>query len=106
MIARMWHGKVPAEKAAAYHQYLLETGLKDSKSTKGNKAVFLLKKEEKEITHFYTLFFWSDWEAIKEFAGEDVERAKYYPKDKEFLLELEPNVTHFEVLEVHEGFGG
>jgi heme-degrading monooxygenase HmoA len=99
MIARMWHGKVPAEKAAAYHQYLLETGLKDSKSTKGNQAVFLLKREEKEITHFYTLFFWNDWEAIKEFAGEDVEKAKYYPKDKEFLLELEPNVTHFEVIE-------
>ena len=99
MIARMWHGKVPAEKAAAYHQYLLETGLKDSKGTKGNKAVFLLKREEKEITHFYTLFFWNDWEAIKEFAGEDVEKAKYYPKDKEFLLELERNVIHFEVIE-------
>ena len=99
MIARMWHGKVPARKARDYHQYLLETGLKDSRNTKGNKAVFLLKREEKDITHFYTLFFWNDWEAIKEFAGEDVEKARYYPEDKEFLLELEPTVTHFEVVE-------
>ena len=99
MIARMWHGKVPSEKAADYHQYLLDTGLKDSKNTKGNQAVFLLKREEKGIAHFYTLFFWEDWEAIKKFAGEDVEKARYYPKDKEFLLELEPTVTHFEVIE-------
>ena len=90
---------MPAEKAAAYHQYLLETGLKDSRNTIGNKAVFLLKKEEKDIMHFYTLFFWNDWEAIKEFAGEDVEKARYYPEDKNYLLELESTVTHFEVIE-------
>ena len=29
MIARMWHGRVPAAKAEAYYQYLLSTGLPD-----------------------------------------------------------------------------
>lgn len=95
----MWHGKVLAEKADAYHQYLLDTGLKDSKNTNGNRAVFLLKREEKEVTHFYTLFFWDNWEAIKKFAGDNVDKARYYPEDKDFLIELEPTVTHFEVLE-------
>ena len=37
-------------------------------------------------------------EAIKGFAGEDVEVAKYYPEDKEFLLEFEPKVVHYEVV--------
>jgi hypothetical protein len=27
-----------------------------------------------------------------------VERAKYYPEDKDFLLEFEPRVVHYEVV--------
>jgi hypothetical protein len=41
---------------------------------------------------------WESVDAIRKFAGPDIERAVYYPEDKEFLLELEPNVTHYEVL--------
>jgi hypothetical protein len=99
MIARMWHGKVPKEKSEAYHQYLLESGLKDYRATAGNEGVFLLKKDEGEITHFYTLTFWTGYPAIQQFAGPDYERARYYPADKEFLLEFEPDVLHYEVLE-------
>ncbi len=36
-------------------------------------------------------------EAVREFAGQAVDRAKYYPEDPEYLLELEPNVVHYEV---------
>jgi len=99
MIARMWHGQVPKEKTELYHQYLLQTGLKDYEETKGNRGVFLLKREEASITHFYTLTFWDDLTSIRQFAGDDYEKARYYPADKEFLLEFEPNVTHFDVLE-------
>ena len=30
--------------------------------------------------------------------GEEIERAKYYPEDAEFLLEYEPRVVHYEVV--------
>ena len=42
---------------------------------------------------------WDSWESIRAFAGDDVERARYYPEDTRYLLELEPTVTHFEVLQ-------
>ena len=32
------------------------------------------------------------------FAGDDLTKARYYPEDKEFLLELEPTVQHYEIL--------
>ena len=38
-------------------------------------------------------------EVIHVFAGEDINRAKYYDFDPNFLLELEPTVAHFEVIE-------
>ena len=99
MIARIWHGKVPSVKAAAYHEYLLQTGLPDYANVKGNRGVSLLKKEDAGVTHYYTLTYWDDTDAIKRFAGEDYEKARYYPEDKDYLLEFEPTVIHYEVLE-------
>lgn len=99
MIARLWHGRVLTAKAAAYHQYLIDTGLKDYAAIPGNRSVSLLKKEEGSITHFYTLTYWDDLVAIKKFAGEAYDNARYYPEDIDYLLEQEPLVTHYEVLE-------
>ena len=70
---------------------------------KGNISVHVLERREGDITHFITLTFWESLEAIKGFAGEDVEVAKYYPEDKDFLLEFEPKVVHYEVVGQSEG---
>jgi heme-degrading monooxygenase HmoA len=53
-------------------------------------------------TEFLLLSLWESHEAIRAFAGEDLERAVYYAKDEEFLLELEPKVTHYEYESHHE----
>ena len=37
-------------------------------------------------------------EAIKAFAGDDPEIAKYYEEDEDFLLEFERTVVHYEVV--------
>jgi hypothetical protein len=42
--------------------------------------------------------FWENMSVIQGFAGEEVDRAKYYPEDKGFLLEFEPTVVHYEVV--------
>jgi heme-degrading monooxygenase HmoA len=99
MIARTWHGVVPAEKADAYHQYLLNTGLPDYQQTPGSLGVYILRRTEGDRAHFLLLTLWESLDAIRAFAGPDVERAKYYPEDEAFLLEKEPTVTHYEVLE-------
>jgi heme-degrading monooxygenase HmoA len=97
MIGRTWHGRVPAEKADAYHDYLRRTGLADYAATPGNRGVYVLRRTEGAVTHFLLLTFWESLDAIRAFAGADYERARYYPEDDEFLLEREPFVTHYEV---------
>lgn len=99
MIARTWHGIVPQEKAEAYYNYLKDTGLNDYRNTKGNVGVQVLRKHENQHTHFLLITYWESYESIREFAGDDFEKARYYPKDKEFLLDLEPFVNHYEILE-------
>ena len=99
MIGRTWHGRVPADKSEAYYAYLLRTGLTDYAATPGNRGVHVLRRTEGGVTHFLLLTFWDSLDAIKAFAGPDYARARYYPEDDEYLLEREPFVVHYEVLE-------
>lgn len=97
MIARLWHGAVPAERADDYMRYLEKTGVPDSRATPGNRGVYVLTRREGKVAHFLFVSLWESRDAIRAFAGEDLERARYYPEDEEFLLELEPTVTHYDV---------
>jgi len=98
MILRIWHGRVPTSKAPAYRAFLNERAIPDYQSIPGNKNVQILERGEGDITHFMTLSTWESMETIKGFTGEDPEVAKYYPEDKEFLIEFEPQVLHYEIV--------
>jgi quinol monooxygenase YgiN len=98
MIARLWHGVTPAAKADAYVDYLNQTGVPDSRATAGNQGVYVLRRIEGEQAHFLFISLWESRKAIEQFAGQDITIAKYYPQDPDYLLELEPNVTHYEVM--------
>jgi heme-degrading monooxygenase HmoA len=88
---------VPEDRGDAYLDYLNRTGVPDYRATPGNRGVQVLRRTEGGRTHFLLVSLWESWDAIRAFAGDDVERARYYPVDEEFLLELEPRVTHYEV---------
>jgi heme-degrading monooxygenase HmoA len=98
MIARTWHGMVAAERADEYQTYLEQTGLPDYRATPGNRGVWVLRRTEGNRAHFLLVSLWESIDAIRAFAGDDVEQARYYPEDEDFLLELEPRVTHYEVV--------
>lgn len=98
MIARVWRGVVPIEKAEAYLRYLVDFGFRDYQSYPGNRAVHLLRRTEEARVHFFLLSFWNSREAIMAYAGADIEQAHYYPYDLECLIDPARNVEHYEVL--------
>ncbi len=98
MIARTWHGVTPLSKAEEYLAYLNKTGIPEYRATEGNLGVYVLLRVEANQAHFLLLTLWESEEAIKKFAGPNIEIAKYYPEDTRFLLELEPTVTHYQVM--------
>jgi heme-degrading monooxygenase HmoA len=99
MIARIWHGVTPAAKADEYYAYLRRTGLVGYKATPGNRGTYARRRIEGDQAHFLMLTFWDSLDAVKAFAGPDVEKARYYDLDAQYLLELEPTVQHYEVAE-------
>lgn len=99
MIARRWHGRVPVGKADEYLTLMKEVGLADYRATQGNRGAWCLHRQEGEVTHVEMFTLWDDFGAIAHFAGDQLTKAKYYDFDADFLLELEPEVMHFEVIE-------
>jgi len=98
MIARTWRGRTPAGRADEYFEYLKKTGLQEIRNTTGNRGVYILRSRNGEEAEFLFMSIWESLEAIKRFAGENYEQAVYYPEDKDFLLEMEPTVNHYEIL--------
>jgi heme-degrading monooxygenase HmoA len=99
MIARIWRGWTRREDAAAYAEYVRSTGLVGYRRTPGNRGAYILQRDDGDRTEIVTLSFWDSLEAIKGFAGDDVERAVFYPEDDRYLVARDLTVTHFTITE-------
>ena len=98
-ITRIWHGMTKAEYADEYLKYVENTGMKEYKMVKGIISAKLLRRIEGDLCHFLTVTEWDSYDSIKKFAGNDFQKAKYYPADKDYLLDFEENVVHYETFE-------
>ena len=106
MIARIWSGRTPVEKADAYVGVLERTGLSACRATEGNLGVWILRRIHDDAAEFTYLSLWDSMEAIRRFAGPDPGKAVYYPEDEAYLLEKDPEVAHFEVVSASGAPGG
>ena len=68
------------------------------RQTEGNLGVFVLRRVGDEVAEFLLISLWDSYDAIDRFAGPERAKAVYYPEDRRYLLELEPEVDHYEVL--------
>ncbi|MBV8050400.1 MAG: antibiotic biosynthesis monooxygenase, partial [Acidobacteriaceae bacterium] len=64
----------------------------------GNCGVWTLRRVAEGKCEFTLISLWDSWDAIKAFAGDDYEKAVFYPEDDQFLIERGPRVLHYEVL--------
>ena len=99
MIARTWRGWTARTDADEYVEYLKRTGIEEYRATLGNRAAYILRRDDGERTEFVTLTFWDSMEAVARFAGPDVEQAVFYPEDDRFLVDRETTTLHYEVVE-------
>jgi heme-degrading monooxygenase HmoA len=100
MVARVWKGLTPLAKATQYLEYPRRTGVEECLATNGNRGVLVLHQATAEGTaEFLFISFWESLDSVREFAGDEIEKAVYYPEDHEFLLTMEPGVAHYDVAE-------
>lgn len=97
MIARTWRGTVRASDAEAYARYVTETGLRASRETPGNRGFLMLHRIDGDRAEVLTVSLWESLEAVKGFAGDEIGRAVFYPRDDAFLIDRDLHVHHWVV---------
>jgi len=98
MIARFWTGVTRARDADDYEAYMRAMALPGYANTAGNRAVLMLRRDlDLERTDFTMVTVWKTLADIQSFAGNDIDRAVFYDRDEEFLIERELTVRHFKV---------
>ena len=98
MIIRTWRGTVRRGDAEEYARYIRDTGFLEYGRTAGNRGAWMLRRDLGEITELITVSRWDDRDAIRAFAGEDIEASVLYPEDERYLTGA-PSVSHYEVID-------
>jgi heme-degrading monooxygenase HmoA len=100
VIARTWHGKTPREKADEYEQYLAGA-IKKFPTIKGNLGYQMMRLEGgpdgEAFVEFQVISYWESLDSIKAYAGADIRRTRDLPRDKDFLVDMEPYVRNYEL---------
>jgi heme-degrading monooxygenase HmoA len=96
MVARMWRGRVPTSRADEYEKYLYDSGILKIRTIAGNLGAEMLRRQEGDVTEFIVISYWPNREAIKAFAGQDIEKAHFLPRDREFLINPDEFVRHYD----------
>jgi hypothetical protein len=104
-VLREWRAEIRRALRAECVAYVEATGIAACRSAAGNLgAVIATRPLDGERCEIVFLSWWVNRDVIRAFAGEDIERARYFPDDDRFLLTRPETVGHYEsTLPVAEG---
>jgi heme-degrading monooxygenase HmoA len=97
MIARTWRGWTRPEDSDAFLDYVERTGGRAARETPGNRGYYILRREDGDRTEFVTMSLWDSLDAIRAFAGDNLDEAVFYEDHDRFLVDRERFVTHYEI---------
>ena len=102
MIARIWSGVTRDEDADAYEEYMREVAVPGYTNILGHRTLLMLRRPRGDgNTEFTMVTCWDDMGSVIAFTGPDPERAVFYPRDEQFLVDRELTVRHYEVYGSH-----
>jgi len=99
MIMRIWRGITPKEQGDAYLEHLQQTALQTLSQQPGQRGAWVLRRVHGDRCEFQLLSLWESPDALRAFAGDQPERAIYFAEDDKFLLDMEPLVRLYEVVD-------
>jgi heme-degrading monooxygenase HmoA len=100
MIARIWRGRTKKENADVYWKFLTHNAEDDCRQTIGNNGVSVCKRIIGDYAEFLFISYWESLESIKTYAGEDIDKAHYFPEDLKYVIDPSTHVEHYEVFSV------
>jgi heme-degrading monooxygenase HmoA len=98
VIARIWHGWTTRANADAYAEFLRTTMFPSMHRVNGFLGVELLRREDGDEIAFVTVSRFESLDAVRDFAGEDYERAVIEPEARALLSRHDERSEHYDVV--------
>lgn len=99
MIARLWHGWTTRENADAYEALLRSEVLPGIHRIPGYHGAYLLRRDADTEAEFVTLTLFESWDAVRAFAGDDLEAAVVPPAARKLLARFDARSVHYDILQ-------
>ena len=99
MISRIWHGYTTKGNADTYESLLQKeifVGIAN-KNIDGYRGIQLLRRELPEETEFITIMWFDSIDSVKQFAGEDYERAVVPAAARKVLSHFDDVSAHYNI---------
>jgi heme-degrading monooxygenase HmoA len=97
MIARVWSAQTTLARAPAYVEYLRSHVLPALRAVEGYSGAMLLERPVSDAVEVVVITFWESVEAIRGFAGADLEGAVVADEAAALLTQFDRRVRHYEV---------
>ncbi|MEX2472010.1 MAG: antibiotic biosynthesis monooxygenase [Gemmatimonadota bacterium] len=97
MISRHWTCVTHPESAADYERYLRTQMFKAMEKIDGFRSAVILRRDTPEGLVYRVVTEWASMDAIRAFAGEDVETAVVPEKVRPWMIRFDDRVVHYEV---------
>lgn len=98
MISRQWRGLARAEFAEAYVDHLRSETFPAIRKIPGFSGASILRRDLPAGVEFLIVTNWASIESILAFAGSNPENAVVPQKVREMMIEFDPVVQHYEVV--------
>ncbi|HEX2618833.1 MAG TPA: hypothetical protein VHL11_01765 [Phototrophicaceae bacterium] len=98
MIIRSWRCIASGENVVKYMAHFQYSVLPELRQLAGFQRGYILQKPAGDGVELTVLTFWESMDAIRGFAGDDVERAVVEPAAQAVLRSFDSRVTHYEVI--------
>jgi antibiotic biosynthesis monooxygenase (ABM) superfamily enzyme len=96
MITRLWRGWTATENADAYERFLLAALFPAMRDIDGFEGADVLRRAEEDEVAFVTLTRFASLDAIRAFAGDDLEVPVLEPQALALLSRYDERAQHFE----------
>jgi heme-degrading monooxygenase HmoA len=99
MIIREWRGRASLSRADEYPRHFREKVVPELRHVPGFAGAGLSRRQLGDRLEFLVLTRWQSMDAVRAFAGDDVETAVVEPGAVAALIEFDTSVHHYEVVE-------
>jgi heme-degrading monooxygenase HmoA len=98
MIARVWTARTTQAQAPAYAEYLRTHVLPALQGIDGYESALLLQRDDDAVSDVQVITFWRSLDAIRAFAGSDLEAAVVTDQAAALLTDFDRRARHYAVV--------